>query len=309
MKIALVGLGQIGTSIGLALKAVSDVFEIVGHEPDDERVKRARKLKAVDSAHWNLISACDDAEVIVIDQSLGELTKTLAALAEGLESGEERPLIIDTCRSKRPVMALAAANPGAYDLIGGDPVAPMLDGRGEPSGELFQGGVFYLVAGQATPPLALDRASNLAQALGATPRFIDAVEHDGLMAAMTQMPVLANLAVLGTLGDAPGGQDRAAAVGALLASLGQVPAPEDAAEWLANRDNLVHWLGLLGREVLALRDLLRSEDDAALTGRVKEAVALLEAWQSADRGDDLLADQPGMLRSMFLGNLGRKRRD
>jgi len=304
MKIALVGLGQVGTSVGLALRAVSDAFEIVGHDPDDDRVKRARKLKAVDSTHWNMISACEGADLIVLDQSLGELSKTLEALESGLE-GEEPPLVIDTCRVKRPVME-AAQGRTSYVFVGGDPVSAQLWSGGEPSAELFQGGVFYLVVGPETPPEALDRCNNLAQALGATARFCDAAEHDGLMAAMTQMPAMANLAILDALGQAAGQQDRADSVGALLAALGPMPTVEDVTGWQSNRDNLVHWLEQVDQAIRSLKRTLEQDDGDALRGQVEQAEALLSAWQNKGDDSDTLHDQPGMLRSMFLGNLGRK---
>lgn len=307
MRIALVGLGQIGTSIGMALKTVSEGLQIVGHDPDDARVKRARKLKAVDSTHWNLISACDGAEMIIVDQPLTALAQTLDALESGLEA-DEPPVVIDTARIKRPVMTLAQGRT-SYVFVGGDPVAPGIDGRGEPAADLFEGGVFYLVAGQTTPPQALDRSSNLAQALGTTPRFVDAAEHDGLMAAMTQMPVMVNLAILGALGEASGVQDRADAVGALLASLGTPPVGDDTATWQANRDNLDHWLARVERELHLLRKLVAADDGETLSARVERARALLTRWQDQDGDRDPLSEQPGMLRSMFLGNLGRKKRD
>jgi len=306
MKIALVGLGQVGTSVGLALRAVSDAFEIVGHDPDDERVKRARKLKAVDSTHWNLISACEGAELVVIDQPMQETCSTLEALESGLE-GEEPPVVIDTCRVKRPVMQ-AARGRTSYVFVGGDPVSACMLSVGEPSAELFQSGVFYLVAGIDTPPEALNRCNNLSQALGATPRFCDAAEHDGLMAAMTQMPAMANLAILNALGQTAGQQDRADSVGALLAALGPIPTVDDVSGWQANRDNVVRWLAQVGQAIGALQRTLESDDGDALREQVEQAEAQLASWQSKGDDSDALDNQPGMLRSMFLGGLGQKRR-
>ncbi|MBC7316650.1 MAG: prephenate dehydrogenase/arogenate dehydrogenase family protein, partial [Chloroflexi bacterium] len=54
MNITIVGLGTVGVSLGLALKAIAPDVTITGHDPDPERAKRAQDLGAVDKRHWNL---------------------------------------------------------------------------------------------------------------------------------------------------------------------------------------------------------------------------------------------------------------
>ncbi|NLG29444.1 MAG: NAD(P)-binding domain-containing protein, partial [Chloroflexi bacterium] len=69
MQITIVGLGLVGTSLALALKAASPETIITGHDPNGDNLKRAKDLKAIDKTHWNLISACDKAEVVLLDLS------------------------------------------------------------------------------------------------------------------------------------------------------------------------------------------------------------------------------------------------
>ena len=64
--ITIIGLGRIGSSIGLALKAPELDYEVVGHDKDGLVQKKAREIGAVDSTSWNLISACEPADVVII---------------------------------------------------------------------------------------------------------------------------------------------------------------------------------------------------------------------------------------------------
>ena len=56
-RVTIIGLGRIGTSLGLALKASQPKLEIVGHDLAPDRLGAARKLGAVDRTEWNLPAA------------------------------------------------------------------------------------------------------------------------------------------------------------------------------------------------------------------------------------------------------------
>ena len=65
-KITIVGLGLIGKSIGKALRAVGGQIEVMGHDREPMEAKEAQQAEAVDKIHWNLISACEGADVVII---------------------------------------------------------------------------------------------------------------------------------------------------------------------------------------------------------------------------------------------------
>ena len=65
-RIAIIGLGLIGGSIGLALRRAEVESEIVGHDREPLKARQAKKLGAVDRADWNLISACEGADMVII---------------------------------------------------------------------------------------------------------------------------------------------------------------------------------------------------------------------------------------------------
>ena len=301
MKIALVGLDLVGTSLGLALKAASDAFEIVGHDPDEERVKRARKLKAVDRTHWNLISACEGAELVLLDLPYGELDKTFASLSQGLEGS---PVIIDTTAVKRPVMQLAEQHLQAFCFVGGHVTAPAITAQAKPSADLFADGVFYLVATPGLSSAALDVASNLVVAIGARPHFIDAREHEGLVAAMLPLPLLGNLAILRALGAEAGAYDRSQLAAAQPGLLGELPSSESIVQSRAIHFATVRWLDACDRELQVLRQTLAAGDPRVLRGMVERSLEQWQSWLSGPEEEEPV-ERPRIWRNLFLGNLGR----
>ncbi|MHB1296804.1 MAG: prephenate dehydrogenase/arogenate dehydrogenase family protein [Anaerolineae bacterium] len=307
MNITIVGLGLVGTSIGLALRAATQEIPVTGHDPDPLRVSRAKKLGAIQKSHWNLPAACEDADLVLLALPLPELEKTLAALGGALR---ENTVVLDTAPLKRPVMAWAAQHlPASTQFIGGHPVLQGLPGAAEPSADLLQGARFYLVAPAGASARAVALAANLAAAVGAEARFTDAIEHDGLMAATRQLPLLITLALLETLQDQPGWEDRLASLGgelaSLAASLGQ---PEAAMEISANADHVAPWLDALAARLTSLRGAIHAGTTADLSERLARAA---ERYEAGLRAQSEQPDERGEVRtegwrSFLLGGLGRR---
>ena len=313
MNLTLVGLGMVGASVGLALKAATSQIPIMGHDPEPSLVQRAKKLGAIDKSHWNLLAACEQADIILLDLSIGEMDTTLTALREALK---DQALIIDTLPLKRPALDLAARIlPPSVQFVGGHIVSRSIRaGEEEPAAALLRGATFYLVAGERTSAEALDKATNLVAALGATPHYIDADEHDGLVAATTQLPLLGAVALLDAVSGEVGWQERAGAVGSEFAALASAllnGAPAPVPLLLANQQNALHWLDVYTRRLAVLRQSLADGDQSALERLLKQALkAGLDCLPRP--ADGTLAPgkelEYGSWRDMFLGRLGRRPR-
>ena len=312
MNLTIVGLGTIGASVGLALKAATSEITVTGHDPDAVRVQRAKKLGAIDKSHWNLPSACEDADLILFDLSPAELEKTLAALVGGVK---EQTVLLDTVSLKQPILEMAArVMPQTTRFVGGHIVPTHLPSDSQPSAALIQEAVFYLVAPERVAPQALDLASNFALAIGAEPRYVDALEHDGLMAATAQLPDVLTLALVEALSGPAGARDRAQAAGAELASLRQLAQmmPEGTAELIAaNAAQVLRWLDIYLATLTNWRSMIASSDGAALSERLAQALTTGEEWLKPDRADATstsnAAAVTGGWRQMLLGNLGAPR--
>lgn len=308
MNVTLVGLGLVGTSVGLALKAAAPEIAVVGHDPDAELVKRARAAGAIDRSHWNLPAACEGADIVLLDLSLDELDRTLRALGPSLDPSI---VLIDAHPAKRAALAVAAAAlPGTRRFVGGHIVGHRLVPGAAPAAGLLRDATFFLTPAPDAASDAVDLASTLAQALGTTPRFIDAAEHDGLFAAMSLLPLLGAVSFVDALAAGSGAAERRnVSTPEFTALAGLVAAPDIGARFGADADLLAPWVDIWIARLAHWRDALSTRDAAALASDLASIAGLAAVWQrSPDEKPSPSAERPGW-RQMLLGGRRRPGRD
>lgn len=277
-QITIIGLGLTGTSLGLALKAAARELYIVGHDKEPEAASAAHKAGAVDRTEWNLPSSVRNARLVILALPLSQVRDTLAFLGADLQPG---CLLTATVPLMRPVLRWAAELlPAETDFVAANP----LIARGlthQPSADLFNGATCCLCPAPAATEVALQRAVDLAQAIGATARFVDPAEHDGLAAAIDQLPFLLAAAALQTAQDSTAWRELAVLGGgrldALLAHLGNNPAAalETAA---ANAENAGRWLLAMEETLARLRQVLTAEPQER-TGVIERLEAARQEWE------------------------------
>ncbi len=311
MHVTIVGLNLVGTSIALALKATGREITITGHDPESENLKRAKELKAIDKTHWNLISACDDAQVILLDLSLSETEKTIKALAPNIKPGA---LIMDTTAVKRQVMATAAkVMPDGLAFVGGHFVShKLMASMAEPSADLLKDATVFLVAPDKVAPETINLATTVVEAVGAVPRFIDAEEHDGLVAATFGLPLAQAVATFRAISEPAGLQERYKGMGAELYTLGSLlgaTAEETAELARANADLLVPWLDRYTDKLTEFRDVLAEGNREALEEIATQVhETLIRYLRKGEEPRTSSYGEAGLgLRTMFLGGMGRKK--
>ena len=193
-KIAVIGLGVIGTSLGLALRESTDEYELIGHDRDPAAARAAAKAGAVHKTEWNLIATVSDADAIVMALPAGAVRDTMEKIAGDLKIGV---VLTDTASIKAPVMAYAQELlPDNVSFVGGNPILPTGQSGLEPSADLFRGGVYCLTPLATASTVALDFLTGMAQQIGAQPFFLDAVEHDSLIAGADHLPSVIAAALL-----------------------------------------------------------------------------------------------------------------
>ena len=104
IKIAIIGLGQIGTSIGLALSSQKEYFSRIGHDKDYETTRAAKKMNAVDSIERNLIQAVQKANVVILSLPVDQIQETLKIIGPELNKST---IVIDTASIKTPIKTWA----------------------------------------------------------------------------------------------------------------------------------------------------------------------------------------------------------
>jgi prephenate dehydrogenase len=313
VQISIVGLGCIGTSIGLALRQTEEPVYIVGHDKEAKHASAARRLKAVDKTVWNLIGACEKADVVILAIPMSGIEETLQALAPYLKEG---CVVTDTASLKGQVIHWAEELlPETVSFVGGNPVV-ISDGSGPDAADadLFRGSQYCITPASNVHPDAVSLVTSLVALLGGHPYYLDPAEHDGLMAGVEHLPQALALALAnGTMHEAVWREMRKLAGGSferISVLIGEDP---DAVSslLLANRDNLVRWLDAYEAALKVVRDLVAQGEHEPLAKVVDRAVVARRQWHQ-DQRDAFAEIKPAevertsFLRQMFLGERRRR---
>jgi prephenate dehydrogenase len=205
VQITIIGMGQVGTSIGLALAAHTEKIHRSGHDKNFERANKARSLGALDKVEINLPRSVEGADLVILALPMDAIEETLRIIAPDLR---QECVVLDTAPYKAPVADWARTHlpPGRHYIglvpsLGPHQISGM---ERPPHADLFRDGVIGLVSPPGTPGEAVRLASDLVALLGAEPFFIDMAEADSLMASAHILPQLLSAALLDMTVDAPG---------------------------------------------------------------------------------------------------------
>src|SRR5215203_3485063 len=190
MKVAVLGVGLIGGSIGLAARARLDA-EVAGFDPDRSRADLALELGAIDSAPSTIAEAVEGSQIVFCAAPVMDLP---GLAAEALEAAAEDCAVTDVGSVKRDAIAVLGSE-GRF--IGGHPLAGAeTSGVENARADLFEGARWYLTPTANTVGLLYDRLQRAIADLGARPQAIEAETHDRLMATISHLPhVVANVLV------------------------------------------------------------------------------------------------------------------
>jgi prephenate dehydrogenase len=280
LNIAIVGVGLVGGSIGLAARERLGAT-VRGVDP---RADMALARGAVDSVHEDLAEALSGADAAFVAVPVDGLVHTVRAVLDAAPAGcavtdvgSTKSAVADACRDPR--------------FVGGHPLAGAeVSGVEHARADLFDDATWYLTPAADAQGVVLERLHRLLSGLGARPVVIDADAHDRLMAAVSHLPhVLANVLVAraaGALGD-----ERVPATG---------PSFRDATRVAGANPPL--WNGIYAANATALADELDGAIAALQAVRDDlRAGTDLTAWQqraSEDRAALLSALASGPVREL-----------
>jgi prephenate dehydrogenase len=323
-RITIIGLGLIGSSLGLALKASNKTIHIVGNDIDHGLSKQAQKKGAVDKSTINLPNACQDADLVIIATPITAIRETLEVIGPHLKEG---CVVTDTATLKEPVLAWAAETlPAGIAFVGGDPV---LNPAAQPTdfeatqglelarADLFHNALYTVCPAVTAAPTAVKRVTDMVQLIQARPFFLDPTEHDGLRAAVDGLPALTSLALMSGAAESPGWRE-ARKLADYAFGMATAPLTDNAeaqrAQTLLNADHLLPRLDNLIVDLKRLREWMAAQDATALEEAFESAVWARNSWLIARaraewEEDSAKVDMPGA--SGALGSLfgfGRRRK-
>jgi len=188
MKVAVVGVGLIGGSIGLAARQRLHAT-VSGFDPDAVTLERAVGLGAIDEAATSIADAVQGAELVICAAPVGALP---AVVGEALAAVGPEAVVTDVGSTKREIVAKLGSD---ERFIGGHPLAGAeTSGVQNARAELLEGARWYLTPTSDSAGLLYDRLQRAVADFGARPQAIDPAEHDELMATVSHLPhVIANV--------------------------------------------------------------------------------------------------------------------
>lgn len=268
-RVAIVGLGLIGSSLGGALRRSG--ANVQGYDPDAVSREIAARRGYVAAAHDDLPSCLRDAQVVIVAAPVPAILELLATV----DAAAPEAVLLDTGSVKVPVVTAMEALPGAKRAIGGHPLAGKeRSGPESADPELFRNRPFVLTPHAHTSGRTLDVARRLVEEIGARAVVASAEEHDTIIARTSHLPQVLATALAREI--APGDGRFA---GPALYDMTRL-ALSDSALWtdilLANGGNLVPRIRRLaasleeiarwveGGEAAALSDVLRTGRERAL---------------------------------------------
>jgi prephenate dehydrogenase len=310
-RVAILGTGLIGSSVGLALKAARPQTQVVGYDASGDNLRRAQGVKAIDR-RGSLRDALADAELVIVSTPVGAMKALFEEIAPILPT---QALVMDTGSTKAAVLDWARdLLPNGVRFVGGHPMAGKTEtGPDAADAKLFQGAVWCLAPLPTTPRDAIDEATALVESLGASAYFIDPSEHDGLVASVSHLPYLMSVALIRHLGRERSWRETAslAAGGFAYTTHLTDSDPQMFADIVrTNKDNLVRRIDLYIRELDSLRDLIQA-DSPDVKSAFEEARQLHQDWLAgraqgqAAEGDNPLPTTRSMLTGSLFGRFGR----
>ncbi len=198
-RVAIIGLGLLGGSIGLAVKARGLAIATTGWDLDAAVRERAAARGLVGEVHESAEDAVAHADLVILCVPVGAMGDAARRIAPGLAP---HAIVSDVGSSKAAVAeALAAALPGAC-IIPAHPVAGT-EQSGPEAGfaTLFAGRWCIITPPEDADPAAVEALSEFWTALGSKVELMDAAHHDLVLAVTSHIPHLIAYTIVGTASD------------------------------------------------------------------------------------------------------------
>ena len=198
-RIAIIGLGLLGSSIARAVSAAMPNAVMTGFDADPETRERARALGLVADISDTAGAAVTDADLVILCVPVGAMGEVAAQIAPDLPADA---LVSDVGSSKAHVLAALTAALPNHHVIPAHPVAGT-ERSGPEAGfaSLFQNRWWLLTPAPEVDPVALTRLEDLLKAMGAKTNRMEPAHHDQVLAVVSHTPHLIAYTMVGVADD------------------------------------------------------------------------------------------------------------
>lgn len=281
-RVAIIGLGLIGGSIGLALHKTKGAQQVVGYDLGKGVSDAARRMGAIDQPYSTLSDAVRGAELVILATPVGAMRSLLQNMAATLIP---RTIVTDVASTKGQVINWAEEFlPPSVSFVGGHPITGKeLSGVAAADANLFKDRIYCITPTRHTNPAAINKVTSFVEMLGARVRFLEPAEHDGQMAGVSHLPFVASTALMNTVANDPAWGDASILAAGGFRDMTRLAAgsPEMYRDiCLTNSEALTRWLNAYIKTLSDLRDRIAAHDPA-LDQPFSKAQQLRQRWQAS----------------------------
>ena len=191
MKIAIVGLGLIGGSLGIDLR--SQGHYIIGISRHDDTCKIALDKGIADRVNTHF-KALKDAEVIIVCTPIKAIASTIKQIVPHISPDT---IITDVGSVKYPVVQ--SCSQLWSNFIGGHPMAGTAEsGINAALPNLFEGAAYVFTPTKDSKPENIEKLKAIALQLNAIPSVCDAKIHDRAVSSISHLPVMVSASLIET---------------------------------------------------------------------------------------------------------------
>ena len=285
-RVAIIGLGLIGGSIGLALHRAKGAQQITGFDLGKGISDAARRIGAIDQPYTTLTDAVRGAELVILATPVGAMRSLLQSMGTAITPGT---VVTDVASTKSQVISWAEEFlPQSVAFVGGHPMTGKeLSGVAAADANLFKDHIYCLTPTRRTNPAAINKVTTCIEILGARVRFLEPAEHDGQMAGVSHLPFVASAALMNTVANDPAWGDASMLAAGGFRDMTRLAAgsPEMYRDiCLTNSEALTRWLNAYIQTLSDLRNRI-AEHDPGLGESFARARQLRQEWQAGQSNE------------------------
>ncbi len=280
-RVVICGVGLIGGSFALALKARGLVREVVGIGRTSASLERARELGVIDSVATDWATALDGAELVLLAMPVGQMLGVMQAMAPHL--GPDT-LVTDAGSTKRDVIEAIYSNLKSHleQVVPAHPIAGAeKSGPDAARADLYAGRKVVITPLSENRPEAVARVREAWAATGASLHDMSPQEHDRVFAAVSHLPHLLAFALVHEIAGRANAEQLFGFAAGGFRDFTRI-ASSHPEMWrdisVANRHALLAELDTYITELAWIRALLSQGDGDSLLKLFSEARDAREAW-------------------------------
>jgi prephenate dehydrogenase len=263
-KIAVLGLGLIGGSLGLALHQTGIAKHIAGYDSNPEAINIAFMRGAITQRYNTAEEAVEQADMVIVATPILAMPELFERIAPAIRPGT---LVTDTASTKSQILIWAnELLPPHAVFVGGHPMAGSeLSGIEASEVGLFEGCAYCLIpAAQASSDVVI-QLSEILLHIGAHPLVLDAERHDRLVAGISHLPFVLSSALVQSLGKEEDWKEMSLLAAGGFRDMSRLAAGSPTMYrdiCITNKEAILNWLDVLALQLDSIRSLIAQSDNA-----------------------------------------------